>query len=327
VTYRGPNLKGLVDDRVEQAIRQLYQKQAELQNHPALAPVAGPTTILNPVQAIDPATLDAAILARIPDIKDALEAGGAAPAQLDQLLGQAAQPQIPFAPKVMALPPLGDPQSQNGSLVRLGDVLYQFDTTVGEPGRWSAITGTAPIAGGTERVYSQNRVQVNFSGGAGVFGVLQQNPGILTADVNALGKVIRYYGEGVYNTVAGQTPQFFFALYFDFVSGTPQQLAVFGPTIAAPASTLNGFWFINAILAVTTNPLPGPACTLEISGTLGMALTVGNTVLSWVGIVQAVFVNLTVPHSLDLVAQMSTQAGGAPFNGVTQRYSLVELLN
>ena len=53
----------------------------------------------------------------------------------------------------------------------------------------------------------------------------------------------------------------------------------------------------------------------------------GNTVLSWVGIVQAVFVNLTVPHSLDLAAQMSTQAGGAPFNGVTQRYSLVELLN
>ena len=107
------------------------------------------------------------------------------PAQLDQLLGPSRPSlQHPFAPKVMALPPLGDPQSQNGSLVRLGDVLYQFDTTVGEPGSM-----VSNYRHGTYRGRHWNActrkisVQVNFSGGAGVFGVLQQNPGILTADV------------------------------------------------------------------------------------------------------------------------------------------------
>jgi hypothetical protein len=179
----------------------------------------------------------------------------------------------------MALPPLGDPQSQNGSLVRLGNVLYQFDTTTGDPGAWSAVTGATPVTGGNERVYLQNKVQANYSGAAGAFGVRQQNAPLLPADVNAAGKVIRYYGEGVYNTVVGQTPTWTFGLYFDFVSGTPQQLLVLGPSIAAPASTLNGFWFINALIAVFSNT-PGPAATIECSGTVGMLTIEERYVLS-----------------------------------------------
>lgn len=58
---------------------------------------------------------------------------------IEGALGMAARPQLPYAPRVTQLPPRGDPQSQNGSLVIFQDFLYQFTGGI-DTGTWSLIS-------------------------------------------------------------------------------------------------------------------------------------------------------------------------------------------
>jgi hypothetical protein len=253
------------------------------------------------------------------NISKALHAGGEAPLQVDQLLGQLAQPQIPYAPIVSSVPNVNDPQSQDGSLVVLSDGLYQFDGRT-SPGAWAKV---ADLSTGTERVYAQSRATVTVVGAAATDQALH-TVSVAADDLNVAGRIIRLYGEGVYNTQAGQTPTFTFKLKWG-TAGAGVVLATFGPTAATTASSANIPWSIEATLVCYTI---GASGTLE--GTGRLTFVPGNAAAAAASVFTSIAqptVNLTATTNITFTVQYSTQTGGSPFNGVDQRLSIAEVLN
>jgi hypothetical protein len=118
---RGPSIKGLVDDRVEQSIRRLYDEIAALKSKPSPDPPLPPSS---------------------EEIRQSLQSSGEASLQVDQLLGRLAQPQLPYVPSGSSYPDLNDPQSQDGSLFYRDDIgqLSRFSAST-EPGSWVGATG------------------------------------------------------------------------------------------------------------------------------------------------------------------------------------------
>ena len=254
-----------------------------------------------------------------------IQAGGDSPLHVEQLLGKLAQPQIPYAPRVTVLPPLSDSHSQDGSLVVLvgttGDMLYQFDGRV-DPGSWRAVV--PPVAStGSERVYLQNRFATSIIPTAGVDTVLHFNPSLLPADFNVLGKILRVYAEGIYNTVIGQTPTLQFKFKFDAIT-VPVDLLPFSPSLATAASVINGAWFIELFMVAFGT---GTVAPVEVVGKCGITLSSTTNVATIGCNLSQPVVDLTIPHSLDFTVVMSTQAGVPPFNSLQQRLTIIELLN
>lgn len=281
-----------------------------------VAPAPTPETPVNPpanpsVPPPNPATPEAAVRSSVAQMITKNVQGR---------MGRLSQPQIPYAPRVTRLPMKGDIQSQDGSLVILNDALWQFTGGV-DTGEWAEVGGSAPPPVNGERVYIQNRTTAIYFGAAGVDGLLQANSPILPADFNAIGKILRYTTEGVYNTTPTETPTLEFKLKFDAAT-LPVALISFNP-VQTVANTVNMFWYIDVHIVVFG------ASTLEVFGKLTIGLTNTTTVMTVIGsIVTQSGVNLGINHSLDLTVNMSTQAGGGgPFNNIQQRFTSIELLN
>lgn len=276
--------------------------------NPPLPPVSDPSSPTNPSNPLSPEQLRTTIRRKI------------APVGISSLLGQAAQPQIPYVPRVTSLPSLNDPQSQNGSVVIFNNELYQFTGGI-DIGTWTQVGSSAPPPITGERIYLQNRATAIYFGAAGVDGLLQANSPILPADFNTIGKILRYTTEGVYSTTPTETPTLEFKLKFDAAT-LPVALISFNP-VQTVANTINMFWYIDVHIVVFG------ASTLEVFGKLTIGLTNTTTVMTVIGsIVTQSGINLGINHSLDLTVNMSTQAGGGgPFNNIQQRFTAIELLN
>jgi hypothetical protein len=80
--------------------------------------------------------------------QESLQVSGAAPLNVQGLLGQLSQPQLASIPTVSALPAIDDPLSQDTGLVRYQGKLYLFDTTT-PPGSWVPVGSVAYVSTGT----------------------------------------------------------------------------------------------------------------------------------------------------------------------------------
>jgi len=276
-----------------------------------------------------------------------LGARGRDPLLVEQLPGQLAQPQIPFAPVVDILPDLGDPQSQNGSLVIFNNMLYQFDGRV-SPGTWNPIMGSGGtvlsvgLVAPAEFIVSGSPVTV--SGNISLVSRNSNNISTITkqgnttadqelmtyslpANILALGaQCIRVTANGLYSTEAGQTPTI--TIKIKLTSPAPTTVTVLTITTAATtAASTNSQWrLISEISAASL----GTTGTLLVKGRLIINLVnnPANLTTTYLDLntVASGAIDLTSIEILSVTASFSTQPG-AVFNRISQEELLVEYIN
>lgn len=275
-------------------------------------------------------------------------ARGLDPILVEALPGQLSQPQIPYAPIVLSLPELGDPQSQNGSLVIFNNTLYQFDGRT-SPGDWNPIMGsggtvtsvaiTTPaglvVAGspitttGTFALTSRNSNNITaVTKQANTTADQELMTYSLPASILSLGaQVIRITASGIYSTEAGETP--LITIKIKLTSPVPTTITIltiqtFDPTTQ---SSVDSQWRLISEISVVS---AGATGTLLVKGKLSINMTDVPTagVINYMDIntVASGAINLTVVEVLKITASFSTQPG-AVFNAITQEELLVEYIN
>jgi hypothetical protein len=277
-----------------------------------------------------------------------LKAGGEHSFSIQGLLGRASQPQIPYAPIVLDLPPASDPQSQDGSLVIFDNLLYQFDgRTTTSPG-WEAkggsvssvaltvpnrllVTSGSPVTSSgtitvTENIHTFTKmVGVNVTPvTASANSTSDQDLMTFTfgtADLNDVGKTVHVHAAGTYLTRAGQTPTIRFRIFMDGVQILNWQCN------ATTAATTDNHWEIDAWFVVTAGGVNG---TVEAHGKATVTLgTVGgmdsqvylDTITAVSGLIA-----LNGNPVLKVTGRFDSQPG-TPFNSLTQRMLLVTYHN
>lgn len=125
-----PDVRGEAGPQVTAAIQRAFERISVLRDAVEAIKASRPVTAAQAAAQFSPKA-----------IRDALQAGGSAPLNIQGLIGQASQPQPSFVPNDATLPDaVSSPQSQDGSLVLRNGQLYRFDGST-QPGSWVAIGG------------------------------------------------------------------------------------------------------------------------------------------------------------------------------------------
>lgn len=317
MSISGPHIikpNGELDSRLtDQSIRQLYAEIARLkQQTAATKPTAAPLHGSGPVTSVE-------------QIKTMLQAADEHPLNVQGLLGQLAQPQIPYAPIVTVLPSPDNPQSQNGSLVQLQTapntyVQYEFDGRPNGANAW-VITPTPPVVpAATYQLLDHDITLVSVNAN------ITTNQTLMTYVVgagvlNTVGKTIRVTCYGDLDELNGPTILFTLAL----VNGATVN-GMIAWTPSTPGVTKTGLpWMMKAELVTHAIGVGGD---MEAHGLVQVdpakvAGTIGSPILDH-NAAGPVAVDLTLAQTLTIFISFSTASTS---NVGRQRMLLVELLN
>lgn len=313
----GPNiLRGhdLDPQLTRQSIRQLYAEIERLkQRTAATKPTAAPLHGSGPVTSVE-------------QIKTMLQAADEHALNVQSLLGRLAEPQIPYAPIVTALPPVGDPQSQNGSLVQLQTapntyVQYEFDGRPNGANAW-VVTPTPPVIPPASAYSLLDHDITLVSVNANVTTNQTLMTYVITAGaLNTVGKTIRVTCYGDLDELNGPTILFTLAL----VNGaTVNGMITWTPS--TPGVTKTGLpWTMKAELVTHAVGVGGD---MEAHGLVQVdpakvAGTIGSPILDH-NAAGPVAVDLTLAQTLTIFVSFSTASTS---NVGRQRMMLIELLN
>lgn len=258
----------LTDQAIRDIGRRLRATEALLNMMPKVA--SAPLTGSGPITTVE-------------QVKRELQAGGNHPLNVQSLLGRVAQPQVAFAPWLLAAPTPSDPQSQDGSLyVDTTNGLQGFDGTTA-PGVWRAVPVAATAFGST----AAHKVLVGPTSGSAVptFRLLTETdlPPLLDVDItpvavnaavttdqnlmsfvipagvlNTVGKVLRVTCYGNLDEDTGPTITFKLKLSSTLLTWTP----------STPGATKTGLsWHIGAYLVTQST---GVNANFEVHGTCGV---------------------------------------------------------
>lgn len=313
----GPNIlrgRELDPQLTYQSIRQLYAEIERLKQHTAATkPAPAPLHGSGPVTSVE-------------QIKTMLQAAGEHPLNVQSMLGRLAQPQIPYAPIVTVLPPLDNPQSQNGSLVQLDNgvgvrVQYEFDGRPNGANAW-VISPTPPVIPSASAYSLLDHDITLVSVNANVTTNQTLMTYVIGAGVlNTVGKTIRVTCYGDLDELNGPTILFTLAL----VNGaTVNGMIAWTPN--TPGVTKTGLpWMIKAELVTHATGVGGD---MEAHGLVQVdpakvAGTIGSPILDH-NAAGPVAVDLTLAQTLTIFISFSTASAS---NVGRQRMMLIELLN
>lgn len=288
-------------------------------------------------------------------IRDALQAIGVAPLNVQGLLGVLSQPQIAGAPgySTAAFPSgnSGDPNVQANALLVDSTLMHLFwvDGSTSPP---TIIDLTA--SGGVTSVGLSVPSSLSVAGSpvttTGTLAVteaaltyaraLDADTAAVTANANVttdqnliaytvgagtfntLTKTLRMYGAGIYTTQAGETPTVRLRVFL----GGVQILS--WTSAATTASATDIAWSLDSWITVSTIGASGKVeahgiATVTLGTTPGVAAAVYQDAIT----AASAAIDLTAAASLQVTGRFSTQPGAAPRNSITQRLLVVERLN
>jgi hypothetical protein len=336
MSISGPNiLRGneLDPHLTVQSIRALYAELALMRRIVARIP-----------KGVAPALHGSGPITTVEQIKQELQAGGEHPLRIQSLLGQAAQPQLPFAPWLPADPSLNDPQSQNGSLyVDPANGLKGFDGST-QPGSWKTVpvgtfaaqsanfvfagpasgTAAAPtfralVEGDLPKLLDVDTTQVVVNGNV----TTDQNMMTFTIPagaLNVIGKLLRITCYGNLDELNGPIVTFKVAL----VNGATTVVPVNWVPNTPGVTKTNLGWAINAYLVTTATGVTG---AVEPHGMVWVnpAVANGTDATAQVDLTTAtVGIDLTLAQTLKIQIGFSVASTS---NVGRQRMMILEVLN
>lgn len=312
----GPNiLRGntLDPQLTYQSIRQLYVELERLKQNATIA--TKPTA---PLHGSGPVT-------SVEQIKTMLQAADEHPLNVQSLLGRLAEPQIPYAPIVSTLPPLGDPQSQNGSLVQLQTapntyVQYEFDGRPGGMNTWVISPTPVVIPPVTYTLLDHDITLVTVNANTTANQTLMTYT-FAAGQLNTAGKTVRVTCYGDLDEDTGPNIQFTLAL----VNGASiSGMAIWQPNTPGATKT-NLPWMMRAEMVTHAT---GAGGDMEVHGLVQVdpakiAGTIGSPILDH---------NTSGPNPVDLTLAQTLKifigfSTGSVANVGRQRMMLIELLN